>query len=121
MLSVVPRTDWMEALVSVADAAVSFTEFARPAMFADTSSIEPDSSLTEETISSVDAATDSACDAVSLSEEAIWVTPPTASSSARTWTSAPSDTASAMRAIPLAESVTRRTRSRTSPTSTPFV
>ena len=69
----------------MADAAVSVTEFARlgrvrrrPARSS------TDSSLTDETSSSVDAATDSACDAVSLSEAAIWLTPPTASSSART-------------------------------------
>jgi hypothetical protein len=68
---VVLVTDWIDAVVSWAAAAVSVIADARLVVFAETCSIDTDSSFTDEVSSSAEAATDSACDAVCLSEVAI--------------------------------------------------
>ncbi len=105
-------TFWIDAPVSWIDAAVSATEVARLAALAVTCSIELASSLADDTSSSADAATDSACPAVSRSDADISFNPLSTPSTAVIWTPAPSDTSSVVRAMISADAVTRAAWSR---------
>jgi hypothetical protein len=75
----IAATLWLDAVISCMEPATSVTDELRLVVFVATCSIETPSSFTDETSSSPDAVTDSACLAVCVSDEAIWVTPVAAS------------------------------------------
>ena len=92
-------------------------------MLADTCSIDAAISLTAETSSSVEVATDAAWLAVCFSDAAITSTSPTMLSIESRWAEAPSDTCSAILAMVVAEAVIRGDRERLlgfSPTEQPL-
>ena len=80
-----------------------------------TCSIEDATSLIDDTRPSAEVVIDSACTAVSRSDDAIWLMPPSASSSDRICSSAPVDTSSVRRAMAVTASVICDASARTSP------